>query len=32
MHDPTSTTNSSPAIFAKPLLAQDLYEIIVRST
>jgi hypothetical protein len=32
VHDPTSTTDSSPAIFTKALLAQDLYKIIVRST
>jgi hypothetical protein len=32
VHDPTSTTNSPPAIFTKPLLTQDLYEIIVGGT
>jgi hypothetical protein len=32
VHDTTSTTDSSPTIFTKPLLAQDLYKIIVGST
>jgi hypothetical protein len=32
MHDPASTTDGSSAIFTKPLLAQDLYKITVRST
>jgi hypothetical protein len=32
VHDPTSATDSSPAIFTKTLVAQDLYEIVVRGT